>query len=80
MLPIIFALVALLGWGVGDVFVTFATRKIGAYSSSFYGYFFGLLVASLYIPFALTDSLSLCSNGVAHGRFISHPDLCFSVL
>ena len=56
MIAIIFAFISLLGWGVGDVFTTSASRKIGSYNSSFYGYLFGLLLASFYIPFAL-DSL-----------------------
>lgn len=51
MLTIIFAFISFLGWGTGDIFTTFATRKIGSYNTSFYGYFFGLLLASFLIPF-----------------------------
>lgn len=57
MTAIIFAVVSLFGWGVGDVFTTLAARKIGSYNSSFYGYLFGSILASFYIPFAL-ESLS----------------------
>jgi drug/metabolite transporter (DMT)-like permease len=50
MIAIIFALVSLLGWGVGDIFTTFASRKLGSYNSTFYGYLFGGLFSALYIP------------------------------
>lgn len=56
MVAIFFAIISLLGWGIGDVFTTSATRKIGSFNASFYGYFFGLVLATLYVPFAL-DSL-----------------------
>ena len=55
MIAIIFALVSLLGWGVGDVFTTFASRKVGSYNSTFYGYLFGGLFSAFYIPFALSN-------------------------
>jgi len=58
MLAIIFALIALVGWGVGDIFTTFATRKIGSYNASFYGYVFGTLISSLYIPFAINTLIN----------------------
>jgi drug/metabolite transporter (DMT)-like permease len=53
MIALVFASIALLGWGIGDVFQTYASRKIGAYNASLYGYLFGGLLASFYIPFAL---------------------------
>jgi drug/metabolite transporter (DMT)-like permease len=55
MSAIIFAFVTFLTWGSGDIFTTIASRKMGAYSASFYGYFFGFLPATLYIPFALSN-------------------------
>lgn len=55
MIAILFALIALVGWGVGDIFTTYASRKIGSYNTSFYGYLFGGLVFSLFIPFALNN-------------------------
>ena len=55
MSAIIFAFVTFLTWGSGDVFATIASRKMGAYSASFYGYFYGFLPATLYIPFALSS-------------------------
>ena len=54
MIAIVFACVSLLGWGIGDIFTTSASRKIGSYNSSFYGYFFGCLLTTFYIPFALS--------------------------
>ncbi len=69
MIVIIFAFVSLIGWGVGDVFQTYASRKIGAYNASFYGYFFGGLLATLYIPFAL-----------ASWKYFSAPMLLLTIL
>ncbi|MFQ5794757.1 MAG: DMT family transporter [Candidatus Bipolaricaulia bacterium] len=50
-----FALIAYLGWGIGDVFSTIVTRKLGAYSTTFWNLVFGLLIFSPYIPFVLND-------------------------
>jgi len=51
MFPILFALIAFVGWGSGDIFGGVISRKIGGYSSSFWLYLFGLLISSLLIPF-----------------------------
>ena len=51
-MAIIFALVAFVGWGVGDIFGGIVSRKIGGYSSAFWSYVFCLILASFYIPFA----------------------------
>lgn len=51
MLAILFALVAFVGWGSGDVFGGIVSRKIKGYSSSFWLYLFGLVISSLLIPF-----------------------------
>lgn len=53
MLSIIFALVSYLGWGSGDIFGTIATRKLGAYSVTFWSLFLGLVISSFFIPFSL---------------------------
>ena len=53
MIVVFFAIVSLLGWGTGDIFTTFASRKMGSYNSTFYGYLFGGLLAAFYIPLAL---------------------------
>lgn len=57
MSSIFFALISLIGWGTGDIFTTSASRRIGSYNASFYGYFFGFILSSIYIPFAL-DQIS----------------------
>jgi len=57
MIAIISALVSFLGWGIGDIFNTVATRKLGSFNASFYGYSVGMVLSILYIPFAL-DTVS----------------------
>ena len=74
MPAIIFALVSYLGWGVGDVFGTIATRKLGAYSTTFWSYIFRVLIFALYIPFALpllsNLNLSLLSLNIGLGLLL----------
>lgn len=53
MQAILFALISYFGWGIGDIFGTIATRKLGAYSTTFWSYIFRVLIFALYIPFAL---------------------------
>lgn len=43
---------AFFGWGVGDIFGTIVTRKIGAYSTTLWSLVFSFIVLSLYVPFA----------------------------
>lgn len=59
MQAIIFALISYFGWGVGDIFGTIATRKLGAYQVTFWSYLIRLMLFSLYIPFALHDLFGL---------------------
>jgi drug/metabolite transporter (DMT)-like permease len=51
----ILAFITYIGWGTGDIFGVFASRKIGAYKASAFIFISGLVLASLYIPFALAD-------------------------
>lgn len=51
-MAIMFALIAFIGWGVGDIFGGIVSRKIGGYSSAFWTYVFSLIIATFYIPFA----------------------------
>ena len=78
MLAIIFALFSYLGWGSGDIFGTYATRKIGSFLASFWIYAFGALLFSLYIPFALHDlahlTLGVLAINVLLGIFLA---VCF---
>lgn len=58
-MAIIFALVALVGWGVGDIFGTKVARRIGNVYGFFWLHIFGLIFSSLYIPWAgVIESLS----------------------
>lgn len=52
VLSILFALISFAGWGVGDIFGTIVTRKIGAYSTTFWNLVAGFILLSLYAPFA----------------------------
>ena len=55
MPAIFFALISFLGWGIGDIFGTIATRKIGAFSTTLYSYILRVAIFALYIPFALAE-------------------------
>ena len=55
MLGIIFALIAFFGWAVGDIFGTFATRRLGSLATSAWGMAAGILAAGLFIPFIQVD-------------------------
>lgn len=51
-MAILFALLTLVGWGVGDIFVTLAARKLGNIQAYFWGLVFSLVLTCLYLPFA----------------------------
>ncbi len=51
MEAIIFALIAFVGWGIGDLLVTISARKLNAYSSTFWSLVISVLLMSLYTPF-----------------------------
>lgn len=53
--PLILALTAYIGWGTGDIYGAIASRKIGAYSTTFYICFLSFLLFSLYVPFAIPE-------------------------
>lgn len=50
MLEIVFAFIAFFGWGVGDVFGTLATRRLGSLSTSAWSMAAGVLISVLFIP------------------------------
>lgn len=50
MLGIVFALIAFFGWGVGDIFGTLATRRLGSLSTSAWSMAAGVLISILFIP------------------------------
>lgn len=51
MLYILFALIAFIGWGAGDIFGGLVSRKIKGYSTAFWLYIFSLLISTLFVPF-----------------------------
>lgn len=52
---LLLGLISYFGWGMGDIFGVYASRKIGAYRATAYVFIFGFLIASLYVPWALPD-------------------------
>ncbi len=52
---LLLALTTFVGWGTGDIFSIFPLRKIGLFVTSFWVLLFGFLIASLYLPFTLSD-------------------------
>lgn len=70
---IFFALISYLGWGIGDVFGTSATRKLGSFSISFWSAIFSIILISLYVPFASGDlariTADMCLLSFALGAF-----------
>jgi len=59
MSAIFFALISYLGWGVGDIFGTMASRKIGGYSTTFWYLAFQLPLFGLFTPFFLENLKNL---------------------
>lgn len=59
MVAILFAILAFLGWGTGDVFGGLIARKVGGYSSAVINYVLCIILASFYIPFALPELRNL---------------------
>lgn len=59
MEAIIFALISYFGWGSGDIFGTISSRKIGAYSTTFWVFAIAVILFSFYIPFAWNDLVKL---------------------
>lgn len=51
-MAVFFALITFLGWGIGDVFVAIASRRIGNVNTLFWGQILTLIVTTLYIPVA----------------------------
>lgn len=51
-MAILFALIALVGWGAGDIFITKATRKIGEGLTTFWWLIICFLISLVYLPFA----------------------------
>jgi drug/metabolite transporter (DMT)-like permease len=65
MEAILFAFVAHIGWGTSDIFGAMVSRKIGGYSTTFWGYVVRIPVLALYIPFDLEHVQALTWGNVA---------------
>ncbi len=50
-LPLILAFITFLGWGTGDLFTVYVTRKIGATLTTFWVFFFSAFLALIIFPF-----------------------------
>ena len=57
--PILYGLISFFGWAVGDIFGTFAARKVGSYSALLWNLVFGIVSISIFIPFVLSDLANL---------------------
>jgi hypothetical protein len=55
VLPILSGFTCYFAWSSGDIFVTIATRKSGAFLASLFNFIFTFFIYVLYIPFALKD-------------------------
>ncbi len=55
MPAIFYALISYVTWGTGDIFSTIISRKLGAFSMTFWGALLSLLLMSFYAPFVLSD-------------------------
>lgn len=53
MNPIFFALVSYFCWGIGDIFLTVTTRKLGGLSTTVWSLFLRLIIFSFYLPFTV---------------------------
>lgn len=62
MVAILFALLALVGWGSGDIFGGIVARRIGASSTAFWLYLFGMALCFFYAPFASGGSHALAPS------------------
>lgn len=56
MQALFYALFSYLTWGSGDIFGTIASRKVGAYVTSFFVFLFGVI---LFLPYAIYDHTAI---------------------
>jgi len=55
MLSVFFAIITLIGWGIGDIFGAIASRKTDGYTTTIYVFAIAFILASFYIPFEITN-------------------------
>lgn len=82
MLGIVFALIAFLGWGVGDIFGTLATRRLGSLSTSAWSMAAGVLISVLFIPLIHSTiqnlTLSILAINILLGLIFLLGMICFN--
>src|SRR5260221_13953206 len=71
MPAIIFALLAYVGWGVGDIFGVISSRKIGGYAATLWSYVLRTVLFALYIPFILPNLKHLTVANASLTIFLS---------
>lgn len=54
-MAIVFALISFFGWGIGETLQAVTVRRLGTWSTTFWGYAIGFLYSSLFAPFFLQD-------------------------
>lgn len=52
---VLLALIPLIGWGLGDVFGIYSSRKVGSYLTTFCQFLFAIALFSLVLPFVQSD-------------------------
>jgi drug/metabolite transporter (DMT)-like permease len=71
MEAILFALVAHVGWGTGDIFGAVSARKIGGYSTSFWSYVVRIPILAFFIPFDMEHVSALTLTNFAVSGLLS---------
>lgn len=51
----ILALIPFIGWGSGDIFGAYLSRKIGSYNATFYAFLFGIVLMAFFAPFYINE-------------------------
>ena len=62
---LLLAVIPLIGWGLGDVFGVFSSRKIGSYLTTFYQFLFGILLSFFVLPYVWNDISNITASLLA---------------
>ncbi len=62
---LLLAVIPLIGWGLGDVFGIFSSRKIGSYLTTFYQFLFGILLSFFVLPYVWNDISNITASLLA---------------
>lgn len=71
MEAILFALVAHIGWGAGDIFGAISSRKIGGYSTTFWSYIIRIPLLAFYLPFDMEHVRAMSVYNVSVAAVLS---------